>query len=64
MCQINDITDNEKQRQNTGGLWIEFHNHVSATTCTISTKKTMVVYQPAPGKPYSEPRMTVKGQTL
>ena len=31
---------------------------------TISTKKTEVVYQPAPGKPYKEPTITVKGQQL
>ena len=31
---------------------------------TISTKKTEVVYQPAPGKPYKEPTITVKGQRL
>ena len=31
---------------------------------TISTKKTEVMYQPAPGKPYQEPRITVKGQDL
>ena len=31
---------------------------------TISTKKTEVVYQPAPGKPYSEPTITVNGQRL
>ena len=30
---------------------------------TISTKKTEVV-QPAPGKPYSEPTITVNGQKL
>ena len=30
---------------------------------TISIKKT-VVYQPAPGKPYKEPTITVKGQWL
>ena len=28
---------------------------------TISIKKTEVVYQPAPGKPYKEPTITVKG---
>ena len=28
----------------------------------ISIKKTKVVYQPAPGKPYKEPTITVKGQ--
>ena len=31
---------------------------------TISIKKTEVVYQPAPGKPYKEPAITVKGQRL
>ena len=31
---------------------------------TIGIKKTEVVYQPAPGKPYKEPTITVKGQRL
>ena len=31
---------------------------------TISIKKTEVVYQPTPGKPYKEPTITVKGQQL
>ena len=31
---------------------------------TISIKKTGVVYQPAPGKPYKEPTITLKGQRL
>ena len=31
---------------------------------TISIKKTEVVYQPPPGKPYQEPTITVKGQRL
>ena len=30
----------------------------------ISTKKTEVVHQPAPGKPYNEPTFTVNGQKL
>ena len=30
---------------------------------TISTKKTEVVHQPAHGKPYNEPTITVNGQT-
>ena len=30
----------------------------------ISIKKTEVVYQPAPGKPYKEPTITVKGHRL
>ena len=31
---------------------------------TISTKKTEVLHQPAPGKPYVEPNITVNGQKL
>ena len=31
---------------------------------TITTKKTEVVQQPAPGKAYSEPTITVNGQKL
>ena len=31
---------------------------------TIGIKKTEIVYQPAPGKPYKEPTITVKGQRL
>ena len=31
---------------------------------TISTKTTEVVHQPAPGKPYSEPTITVNAQKM
>ena len=31
---------------------------------TISTKKTEVVHQSAPGKPHSEPTITVNGQKV
>ena len=31
---------------------------------TISIKNTEVVYQPAPGKPYKEPTITVKGSKI
>ncbi len=31
---------------------------------TISTKKTEVMYQPAPGRPYTEPNISVNGQRL
>ena len=31
---------------------------------TISIKMTEVVYQPAPGKPYKVPTITVKGRQL
>ena len=38
--------------------------HIVYFQLTISTKKTEVVHQPAPGKPYSEPTITVNGQKL
>ena len=31
---------------------------------TISAKKTEVVHQPAPGKPYNDPTITVNGQKM
>ena len=31
---------------------------------TISIKKAEVIHQPAPGKPYNEPTITVKGQLM
>lgn len=42
---------------------------LSSTACnnfalTISTKRTAVMYQPAPGKTYQEPAVTVSGQRL
>ena len=39
-------------------------NSCDSYDLTISIKKTEVVYQPAPGKPYKEPIITVKGQRL
>ena len=39
-------------------------NSCDSYDLTISNKKTEVVYQPAPGKPYKEPTITVKGQRL
>lgn len=43
--------------------------YMFSTACTnlsltISTKKTEVLHQPAPGKPYVEPNITVKSQRL
>ena len=41
-----------------------FSNACSNFGLTISTKKTEVMYQPAPKNPYQEPTVTVDGQTL
>ena len=42
----------------------EVSDYCDSYDLTISIKKTKVVYQPAPGKPYKEPSITVKGQRL
>ena len=42
-------------------LWIKYLIHVTAMISQSASKKTEVVYQPAPGKPYKEPTITVKG---
>ena len=44
--------------------WIKYLIQCERYDLTISIKKTEVVYQPAPGKPYKEPTITVKGQRL
>ena len=42
----------------------EFSSTCDNYGLTISTKKTDVMYQPAPGTPYQELSITVKGQRL
>ena len=51
------------QRQNARG-WDRMLQACDNFDLTISTKKTEVVHQPSPGKPYSEPTITVYGQKL
>ena len=42
----------------------QVHDSFDSYHLTVSIKKTEVVYQPAPRKPYKEPTITVKGQRL
>ena len=44
-------------------VWIKYLT-CDSYDMTISIKKTKVVYQPAHGKPYKEPSITLKGQRL
>ena len=53
-----------QQKKKCKKVWIKYLIHVTANDLTISIKNTEVVYQPAPGKPYKEPTITVKGQRL
>ena len=47
------------QRQKCKEPWIKSHSHV-----ITMISQTEVVHHPAPGKPYNEPTITVKGQKL
>ena len=58
-CSLNAATHDEMQKS----------MDLFATACTdfgltISTKKTEVLYQPPPGRPYQEPSITVNGEKL
>ena len=58
-CAINDANQFDMQRS----------MDLFATACnnfglTVSTKKTEVMYQPAPGTPYTDPVITANGQKL
>ena len=51
------------QRQKCKEPWIKSQS-CDNFDLTISTKKTEAVQQPAPGKPYNEPTITVNGEKL
>ena len=53
-----------QQKRKCKKVWIKYLIHVTAMISQSASKKTEVVYQPAPGKPYKEPTITVKGQRL
>ena len=58
-CALNAATEAEMQR----GV-DQFSEACNKFGLTISTKKTEVLHQPAPGKPYVEPNITINGQRL
>ena len=53
-----------QQKRKCKKVWIKYPIHVTAMISQSASKKTEVVYQPAPGKPYKEPTITVKAQRL
>ena len=53
-----------QQKKRCKKVWIKYLIHVTAMISQSASKKTQVVYQPAPGKPYKEPIITMKGQRL
>lgn len=58
-CALNATT--EADMQHSVDLFSDACNNFGLT---ISTKKTEVMHQPAPGKPYVEPNITINGQRL
>ena len=60
LLYADDLAENAKSEEKFKGLSKECDNF----QFTISIKKREVVHQPAPGKPYSEPTITVNGQKL
>ena len=58
-CALNSTSEHNMQRS------IDiFSNACDNFGLTISTKKTEVMHQPAPGKPYIEPNITINDQRL
>ena len=58
-CALNANNEQEMQLEMDG-----FSTACDNFGFTISTKNTEVMYQPAPGYPYQEPNITMKGQRL
>ena len=58
-CALNSISEDDKQ-QNVD----KFAEACTNFGLTISIKKTEVMHQPAPGKTYIEPSITINGQCL
>uniref|UniRef100_A0A8C7WPE7 Reverse transcriptase domain-containing protein n=1 Tax=Oryzias sinensis TaxID=183150 RepID=A0A8C7WPE7_9TELE len=58
-CALNAINEQDMQQEMDA-----FSSACDNFGLTINIKKTEVMYQPAPGKPYQEPNITVKGQRL
>ena len=64
LLYANDLAENAKSEEKMQGAVDRMLKACDNFQLTISTKKTEVVHQPAPGKPYSEPTITVNGQKL
>ena len=64
LLYADDLAENAKSEEKMQGAVDRMSKACDNFQLTISTKKTEVVHQPAPGKPYSEPTITVNGQTL
>ena len=64
LLYADDLAENTKSEEKMQGAVDCMSKACDNFQLTISTKKTEEVNQPAPGKPYSEPTITVNGQKL
>ena len=64
LLYADDLAENAKSEGKKQGAVDRMSKSCDNFQLTISTKRTEVVHQPAPGKPYSEPAITVNGQKL
>ena len=64
LLYADDLAENAKSEEKMQGAVDRMSKACDNFQLTISTKMTEVVHQPAPGKPYSEPTITVNGQKL
>ena len=64
LLYADDLAENAKSEEKMHGVGDRMSKLCDNFQLTISTKKTEVVHQREPGKPYSEPTITVNGQKL
>ena len=64
LLYADDLADNAKSEEKKQGAVDHMSKACDNFQPTISTKQNEVVHQPAPGKPDSEPTITVNGQKL
>ena len=64
LLYADDLAKNAKSETTMQGGMDRISQACDNFDLTISTKKIEVVHQPAPGKPYSEPTITVNGHKL
>ena len=63
LLYADDLAENAKSEEKMQGAVDRMSKACDNFQLTISTKKTELVHQPAPGKPYSEPTITVNEWT-
>ena len=64
LLYADDLAENAKSEETMQGAVDRMSKACDNFQLTISTKKTEIVHQSAPKKPYSEPTITVNGQKL